>query len=365
MRLGCIIVRQNVNIKIVHFQEIYTDVTIACEGKFIAAHKLILATCSDYFREVFEKINCLSPVVILKDIKIREFEALINFIYEGEVDVEPNDVAGVIKAAECLQIKGLGVPDDAPLGLTKETVPKKKRPYVKRKKETDESGEPKKARKLNAGTGAKRGRKPRTPVLMKNAKMHAKELSSHSIIGQKESFENPPEKETLGLADMIQADITLTPVKVEKDNDNYVESSIEEPQESNISIELADNFVKPNLENSNTSAKVLHLENKDSLTTESGHNGMLNKNPAEEIIKTVEAAKKKFNEETEALAREGKITNELAEPSASTSQEIEEDKEIVSEKHLFALMYNLYFFKVTDFILLLVYGFIFLKKNKK
>lgn len=33
--------------------EDFVDVTLACEGKTIKAHKVILSACSDYFRDVF------------------------------------------------------------------------------------------------------------------------------------------------------------------------------------------------------------------------------------------------------------------------------------------------------------------------
>ena len=34
-------------------REILVDVTLAAEGKFIEAHKLVLCTCSDYFQVCF------------------------------------------------------------------------------------------------------------------------------------------------------------------------------------------------------------------------------------------------------------------------------------------------------------------------
>ncbi|XP_068237690.1 longitudinals lacking protein, isoforms H/M/V-like isoform X12 [Palaemon carinicauda] len=92
----------------------YTDVTIACDGKFYSVHKLVLSTCSDYFCAMFEKTACKSPVIVLKDIKSGELEALLDYMYLGEVNVRQSDLASLIKAAENLRIKGLAVPDDEP-----------------------------------------------------------------------------------------------------------------------------------------------------------------------------------------------------------------------------------------------------------
>lgn len=92
-------------------QETYTDATLACEGKFFPVHKLVMSTCSDYFAEVFEKAGCKSPVVILKDIRQQDLEALLDYMYLGEVDVKQTELSELLHAAECLRIKGLAVPD--------------------------------------------------------------------------------------------------------------------------------------------------------------------------------------------------------------------------------------------------------------
>ena len=96
-------------------QESYSDVTLACEGKFYPVHKLVLSTCSEYFEEIFSRTQCRHPVIVLKDVKHGELEALLNYMYLGEVNVLQADLAGLIKAAECLKIKGLAVPDEAPI----------------------------------------------------------------------------------------------------------------------------------------------------------------------------------------------------------------------------------------------------------
>ncbi|MCL4146037.1 UNVERIFIED_CONTAM: hypothetical protein GTU68_025158, partial [Idotea baltica] len=95
-------------------QASYTDATIACEGKFYPVHKLVLSTCSEYFGAIFERTPCKSPVVVLKDIECKNLEFLLDYMYVGEVNVRQNELAALIKAAECLRIKGLAVPDEDP-----------------------------------------------------------------------------------------------------------------------------------------------------------------------------------------------------------------------------------------------------------
>ncbi|KAF2356458.1 BTB/POZ domain [Trinorchestia longiramus] len=93
-------------------KESLSDVTLTCGGKFYSLHKFVLSTCSEYFEKIFQKTAGKHPVVVLKDICSEDFEALLHYMYIGEVNVVQERLAGLIKAAECLQIKGLAVPDD-------------------------------------------------------------------------------------------------------------------------------------------------------------------------------------------------------------------------------------------------------------
>ncbi|XP_042880675.1 longitudinals lacking protein, isoforms H/M/V-like isoform X7 [Penaeus japonicus] len=121
-------------------KESYCDATIACDGKFYPVHKLVLSTCSDYFEQMFERTNCKHPIIVLKDIRHEDLEALLNYMYVGEVNVLQNELAGLIKAAECLMIKGLAVPDEAPTKESKRSSGsgKEDSPVAKRRKKDDE-----------------------------------------------------------------------------------------------------------------------------------------------------------------------------------------------------------------------------------
>lgn len=75
-------------------------------------HKLVLSTCSEYFMRMFELTPCKHPVVVLQDVKSKEMEALLSYMYAGVVSVAQSDLPQLIKVAEALQIKGLAVPDE-------------------------------------------------------------------------------------------------------------------------------------------------------------------------------------------------------------------------------------------------------------
>ncbi|XP_045107444.1 LOW QUALITY PROTEIN: atrophin-1-like [Portunus trituberculatus] len=87
--------------------EALVDVTLATDGHYIHAHKLVLSACSVYFKDLFGANPCKHPIVILKDIRIEDLKTVIDFIYRGEVNVAQDRLQDVLRTAESLRIKGL------------------------------------------------------------------------------------------------------------------------------------------------------------------------------------------------------------------------------------------------------------------
>ncbi|RXG69311.1 hypothetical protein Avbf_02760, partial [Armadillidium vulgare] len=92
-------------------QDAFVDVTLACDGKSFSAHKVVLSACSPYFQTLFQTNPCKHPIVFLKDVKGQDMEALIEFIYKGEVSVSQTELGSLISTAENLKIKGLAEPE--------------------------------------------------------------------------------------------------------------------------------------------------------------------------------------------------------------------------------------------------------------
>ncbi|CAG0879347.1 unnamed protein product [Cyprideis torosa] len=84
-----------------------TDVTLSAEGQTLHAHRLVLAACSPYFKEIFDKCSDRSPILIIKGAKFEELKALVSFMYCGEINVEQEDLVSLLSTAESLSIKGL------------------------------------------------------------------------------------------------------------------------------------------------------------------------------------------------------------------------------------------------------------------
>ncbi|XP_063993842.1 zinc finger and BTB domain-containing protein 43-like isoform X4 [Diachasmimorpha longicaudata] len=88
-------------------EEGLVDVTLASDGQCLTAHKVILSASSPFFKKVFQANPCQHPVIILQDVHFTELEALLIFIYKGEVNIEEKKLSALLKAAETLQIRGL------------------------------------------------------------------------------------------------------------------------------------------------------------------------------------------------------------------------------------------------------------------
>ncbi|CAH0716633.1 unnamed protein product, partial [Brenthis ino] len=87
--------------------ESFVDVTLACEGQSLKAHKVVLSACSPYFQTLFMDNPCRHPIIIMRDIKYCDLKAVVDFMYRGEINVSQDQITALLKVAETLKIRGL------------------------------------------------------------------------------------------------------------------------------------------------------------------------------------------------------------------------------------------------------------------
>lgn len=87
--------------------ERFVDVTLACEGHLIKAHKVVLSASSAYFQEIFTTTPCPHPVIIMKDVQLKDLRKILEFMYKGEINVRKQEIAPLLVVAEALHVKGL------------------------------------------------------------------------------------------------------------------------------------------------------------------------------------------------------------------------------------------------------------------
>lgn len=88
-------------------EEDLVDITFACEGKKLGAHKLVLYSCSPYFKELLKDNKSSHPIFFFHDISYDILKAILEYMYLGEVHISNENLKDFIRVAENLQIRGL------------------------------------------------------------------------------------------------------------------------------------------------------------------------------------------------------------------------------------------------------------------
>ncbi|VVD01807.1 unnamed protein product [Leptidea sinapis] len=92
---------------ILRFEHELVDVTLCCDGGKIKAHKMLLSACSNYFKQIFKENPCNHPVIIFRNFKYEDLNAIVNFMYHGEVNIFQEQLESFLNTAELLEVKGL------------------------------------------------------------------------------------------------------------------------------------------------------------------------------------------------------------------------------------------------------------------
>ena len=86
----------------------FCDLTLACEDdQEIKVHRVILAACSNFFRNILNRLPHHHPLIYLRGIKQSDLQSIINFMYHGEVNVAQQDLRSFMMLAQDLKVKGL------------------------------------------------------------------------------------------------------------------------------------------------------------------------------------------------------------------------------------------------------------------
>jgi len=89
-------------------QQDFADVTLATEdGHQVLAHKLILSSSSQFFRNLLLRNPHKNPILCLLGIKQKDLLQILKYIYLGQTDVEVENVETFLDIGKQLHIKGL------------------------------------------------------------------------------------------------------------------------------------------------------------------------------------------------------------------------------------------------------------------
>ena len=86
----------------------FFDVTLVSDDqKIFKAHKLVLSSCSDYFKNILKAKKHSDPMLCLFGVNSMELSHILDYIYQGEVKLYQEDLDIFLDKAQQLQIKGL------------------------------------------------------------------------------------------------------------------------------------------------------------------------------------------------------------------------------------------------------------------
>lgn len=92
----------------------FFDVTLATSDsgeRTLRAHKVILSACSTFFKALLKKQAILNPnnmpLIYLRGVTYNDLSALLDFMYQGEVNVGREDLDSFLAVGEELEVKGL------------------------------------------------------------------------------------------------------------------------------------------------------------------------------------------------------------------------------------------------------------------
>jgi len=111
------------------------DLTLACgdsEEDQVQVHRVVLSAASSFFRNILRRLPHHHPVVYLKGIKQVDLEAVLSFVYNGEVNIAQQDLSSFLLAAEDLKIKGLTQSQEKQRSLLTSCPPLKPAPTTAR-----------------------------------------------------------------------------------------------------------------------------------------------------------------------------------------------------------------------------------------
>ena len=86
----------------------FYDVTlVSSDYKQVSAHRLVLSTCSDYFRNILTHSKHSNPLLCLEGITSNEISQVLDYIYNGELQIYQENLERFLQIAQRFQLEGL------------------------------------------------------------------------------------------------------------------------------------------------------------------------------------------------------------------------------------------------------------------
>ena len=82
-------------------EDFLQDVTIVGDDNSqVAAHKLVLSACSEYFKNIFKNNSHSHPLLCLEGVTSKEIKNILDYIYNGEVNIYQEELDRFLTVAQ-------------------------------------------------------------------------------------------------------------------------------------------------------------------------------------------------------------------------------------------------------------------------
>ena len=88
-------------------QDFFDVSLISDDEKTVPAHKVVLAASSELFKNILRTADHSKPMIYLSGINQRELTHIMEYIYEGELNIYQNELDAFLDVAQKLKIQGL------------------------------------------------------------------------------------------------------------------------------------------------------------------------------------------------------------------------------------------------------------------
>ncbi|XP_066965383.1 longitudinals lacking protein, isoforms H/M/V-like isoform X2 [Macrobrachium rosenbergii] len=85
----------------------FVDVGLECEGRQVKAHKAVISACSPYLEGLLKGNPARSHLIKFNGYSYTSLRAVIDFMYNGKVMVEQEQLAAFLKLGRALQVRGI------------------------------------------------------------------------------------------------------------------------------------------------------------------------------------------------------------------------------------------------------------------
>ena len=87
--------------------DFYDVSLVSDDDKVVSAHKVVLSASSEFFKSILRKADHSKPMIYLSGVRSTDLNCILDYIYEGEVQLYQEDLDNFLDVAQKLKINGL------------------------------------------------------------------------------------------------------------------------------------------------------------------------------------------------------------------------------------------------------------------